>query len=80
MLKFPTLKNFIFLAPLSGAWDLKFLHQGLNPCPLEWKCRVLIIGLSGKSSPTLDSVSLKDACSVLFKESYFSFEISWPRF
>jgi len=71
MLKFPTFKNFIFLATLSGAWDLKFLHQGLNPCPLQWKCRVLIIGLSGKSLSYSvyfpDSVFLKDACSVLFK-------------
>ena len=27
----------------------KFLDQGSNPCPLQWKCRVLTTGPPGKS-------------------------------
>ena len=71
MLKFPTFKNFIFLAMLSGVWDLKFLHQGLNPCPLQWKCS--LNHWTVREVPHLlfvyfpDSVFLKDACSVLLK-------------
>ena len=38
-------------APL-GMWDLSSLarvHQGSNPCPQEWKHRVLTTGSPGKS-------------------------------
>ena len=28
--------------------DLSFPNQGLNPCPLQWKCRVCTTGLPGK--------------------------------
>ena len=34
-----------FLAVLGSLWDL----SSLNPCPLQWQCRVLTIGLPGDS-------------------------------
>ena len=39
---------FIFSALLCGTWNLSFPNQGLNPCPLKWKHRVLNIGPPGK--------------------------------
>ena len=39
---------YLFLATPHGMWDL-FPDQGLNPCPLYWKGRVLTAGQPGKS-------------------------------
>ena len=44
-----SLSFFFFLAILQGLGDLKFPDQGLNPCPLKWKHRVLTTGPPGKS-------------------------------
>ena len=38
-----------FLAVPHSLQDLKFPKQGLNPCPLKWKRRVLTTGPLGKS-------------------------------
>ena len=38
-----------FLAELHSRQDLSSPNQGLNPCPLQWKCRVLTTGPPGKS-------------------------------
>ena len=32
-----------FLINLHSMWDLSSSNQGLNPCPLQWKHRVLIL-------------------------------------
>ena len=32
-----------------GLWDLRYLEQGLNLGPLQWKCRVLTTGLPWNS-------------------------------
>ena len=40
---------FFFWAMLCGMQDPSYTHQGWNPCPLQWKCRVLTNGLPGKS-------------------------------
>ena len=42
---------FFFLATLCGIWN--YLDRGSNPCPLQWKCRVLTTGPPGKSRATL---------------------------
>ena len=36
----------MLLAQLVLSW---FPHQGSNLCPLQWKCRVLTVGLPGDS-------------------------------
>ena len=40
---------FYFLAVSLSLWDLHFLTRGLNPCPLQWKCKILTTGLPEKS-------------------------------
>ena len=44
---------FYFLVEPHSMWDLisptMGLNQGLNPCPLQWKLRVLNTGPTGKS-------------------------------
>ena len=41
---------FAFLAVLRGTWDLSFPTKRSNPCPLQWKHRILTTGPPGKSS------------------------------
>ena len=40
--------------------DLKFPDQGSNPCPLQWKCRVLTTGPPGKSQQYKNIVTVED--------------------
>ena len=55
-----------------------FLHQGLNPCPLHWKCRVWTVGLLGSFSYCLFQfynvylILLKINSNFLMKLSIFS--------
>ena len=45
-------------------WYLKFPDQGLNPCPLQWKCRVLTTQPLGKYHKVLNLTQITVICSL----------------
>ena len=62
-----------FLVAQRGTWDLSSptrVDQGLNPHPLQWKCRVLTTGPPGKSHQML---SFSHRINIKLLMRYFTF-------
>ena len=52
----------------TGFVGSQFPDQGLNPCPLQLKCRVLPTGLPGKSLKVLFNYKLKIKLTLLVRD------------
>ena len=48
----------VFLDVPHSSWDISSPGQGSNPCPLQWKCRVLTTGLPERSRACVRAKSL----------------------